>query len=78
MKTTTKYVDKIYKLTRESAPLSLILASRHTQRFPLLWFDETTGTNKALRYARNQNSPFQDEQDDNAILEPIIFVLTAS
>tara|TARA_Y100001972_G_scaffold125788_1_gene177796 strand:+ start:843 stop:1595 length:753 start_codon:yes stop_codon:yes gene_type:complete len=73
MKTTTKYVDKIYKLTRESAPLSLILASRHTQRFPLLWFDETTGTNKALRYARNQNSPFQDEQDDNAILEPIIF-----
>ena len=73
MKTTTKYVDKIYKLTRESAPLSLILASRHTQRFPLLWFDETTGTNKALRYARNQHSPFQDEQDDNAILEPIIF-----
>ena len=73
MKTTTKYVDKIYKLTRESAPLSLILPSRHTQRFPLLWFDETTGTNKALRYARNQNSPFQDEQDDNAILEPIIF-----
>ena len=73
MKTTTKYVDKIYKLTRESAPLSLILASRHTQRFPLLSFDETTGTNKALRYARNQNSPFQDEQDDNAILEPIIF-----
>ena len=73
MKTTTKYVDKIYKLTRESAPLSLILASRHTQRFPLLWFDETTGTNKALRYARNQNSPFQDEQDDNAVLEPIIF-----
>ena len=25
MKTTTKYVDKIYKLTKESAPLSLIL-----------------------------------------------------
>jgi len=73
MKTTTKYVDKIYKLTRETAPLSLILASRHTQRFPLLWFDEKTGTNKALRYARNQNSPFQEEQDDNAILEPIVF-----
>ena len=30
-------------------------------------------SNKALRYARNQNSPFQDEQDDNAILEPIVF-----
>ena len=50
MKTTTKYVDKIYKLTRDTAPLSLI-----------------------LRYARNQNSPFQDDQDNNAILEPIVF-----
>ncbi|MGY8867778.1 MAG: hypothetical protein ACKVJK_19405, partial [Methylophagaceae bacterium] len=73
MKNTTSYVDKTYKLTRETAPLSLILASRHTQRFPLLHFDEETGTNKALRYARNQNSPFQEDQDNNAILEPIVF-----
>jgi len=73
MKNTTSYVDKTYKLTRETAPLSLILASRHTQRFPLLHFDEDTGTNKALRYARNQNSPFQEDQDNNAILEPIVF-----
>ena len=72
-KSTPKYVDKSYKLTRETAPLSLILASRHTNRFPLLHFDEETGTNRPLRYARNQNSPFQDEQDDNAILEPIVF-----
>ena len=40
---------------------------------PLLYFDEETGINRPLRYARNQNSPFQDEQDDNAILEPIVF-----
>ena len=53
--------------------MSLILASRHTNRFPLLHFDEDTGINRPLRYARNQNSPFQDEQDDNAILEPIVF-----
>ena len=72
-KSTPKYVDKSYKLTRETAPLSLILASRHTNRFPLLHFDEDTGINRPLRYARNQNSPFQDEQDDNAILEPIGF-----
>ena len=65
--------DKAYKLTREVAPLSLILASRHTNRVPLLYFDEETGVNRPLRYARNQNSPFQDEQDDNAILEPIVF-----
>ena len=72
-KSTPKYVDKSYKLTRETAPLSLILASRHTNRFPLLHFDEDTGINRPLRYARNQNSPFQDDQDDNAILEPIVF-----
>ena len=71
MKNTFK--AKIYKLTKENAPLSLILASRHTQRFPLLWFDEKSGVNRPLRYARNQNSPFQDEQDDTAILEPIVF-----
>tara|TARA_R110000824_G_scaffold367565_1_gene556760 strand:- start:92 stop:844 length:753 start_codon:yes stop_codon:yes gene_type:complete len=73
MKNTPVYVDKIYKLTRHAAPLSFILSARHTQRFPLLWFDEQKGINKPLRYARNQNSPFQDEQDDTAILEPIIF-----
>ena len=72
-KSTPKYVDKAYKLTRDTAPLSLILASRHTNRFPLLHFDEKTGLNRPLRYARNQNSPFEDEQDDNAILEPIVF-----
>jgi len=67
------FIAKTYKLTRETAPLSLILASRHTSRFPLLWFDEKTGVNRPLRYARNQKSPFQDEQDDTAIIEPIVF-----
>ena len=38
-----KFVNKTYKLTREVAPLSLILASRHTNRVPLLYFDEETG-----------------------------------
>jgi hypothetical protein len=72
-KSTPKFVDKTYKLTRGTAPLSLILASRHTSRFPLLHFEEKTGMNRPLRYARNQNSPFQDEQDDNAIVEPVVF-----
>ena len=31
-KSTPKFVDKQYKLTRETPPLSLILASRHTTR----------------------------------------------
>lgn len=73
MKTTVQRVDKVYKLTRNAAPLSFMLATRHTRRFPLLWVDPETGINRELRYARNQASPFVDEQDGNAIIEPVIF-----
>jgi hypothetical protein len=38
-----------------------------------MWFDEKNNINRALRYATNQRSPFEDEQDGNAIVEPIIF-----
>lgn len=40
---------------------------------PLLYWDEDRGENRPLRYARNQKSPFEDEQDGNAIVEPIVF-----
>jgi hypothetical protein len=73
MKKNIQLVDKVYKLTRNAAPLSFMLATRHTRRFPLLWLDEEEGVQRALRYARNQKSPFEDEQDGNAILEPVIF-----
>jgi hypothetical protein len=69
----SKQVDKIYKMLVGS-PLSYSLASRNHPRFPLMWFDEKKNQNRALRYAINQKSPFEDEQDGNAILEPIIFV----
>lgn len=65
--------DRIYKLKGDAAPLSYTLPSRNTKRYPLLWFDETNNVNKPLRYAINQKSPFEDEQDGNAIVEPIIF-----
>lgn len=65
--------DKTYVLKRKNFPMSLMLASRNTARKPLLHFDENTGQNRPLRYARNQKSPFEDEQDGHAILEPIIF-----
>lgn len=64
--------DKVYKLLG-TAPLSYTIASRNNPRFPLMWFDEEKQKNRALRYATNQNSPFEDEQDGNAILEPIVF-----
>lgn len=68
-----KYADKAYRLLSRRIPLTYMLASRHTNRSPLLWFDDTKGVNRPLRYARNQKSPFEDEQDGNAVLEPIIF-----
>ena len=65
-------VDKVYKL-KKGTPLSYTLASRNHPRFPLMWYDEKNNQNRALRYAINQKSPFEDEQDGNAIIEPIIF-----
>lgn len=73
MKKAVKPVDKVYRLKREQAPLSYTLPSRNTARFPLMYFDEDNNVNRALRYARNQRSPFEDDQDGNAILEPIVF-----
>ena len=64
--------DKVYKL-KIGNPLSYTLASRNHPRFPLMWFDEKNNQNRALRYSVNQKSPFEDEQDGNAIIEPIIF-----
>lgn len=67
------FENKVYRLVSNKRPLAFMLASRHNRRSPLLQFDEDTGVNRPLRYARNQKSPFEDEQDGNAILEPIVF-----
>ena len=65
-------VDKVYRL-KIGNPLSYTLASRNHPRFPLMWYDEKNNVNRALRYCTNQKSPFEDEQDGNAIIEAIIF-----
>jgi len=65
-------VNKIYKL-KSGSPLSYTLPSRNHHRFPLMWYDEKNNVNRALRYSINQKSPFEDEQDGNSILEPIVF-----
>lgn len=72
MKKNIVSVDKVYKLLH-SSPLSFTIPSRSTRRFPLLWFDEDNNVNRPLRYAVNQKSPFEEDQDGNAIVEPIIF-----
>jgi hypothetical protein len=71
MKQSNQLKNRMFILTRDNAPLSYTLPSRNTKRFSLLHFDGTT--NRSLRYSRNQKSVFEDEQDDKAILEPIIF-----
>tara|TARA_R110002167_G_scaffold74558_10_gene208607 strand:+ start:280 stop:1029 length:750 start_codon:yes stop_codon:yes gene_type:complete len=74
MKNTKKiFVTKQYRLTQQVAPLAFMLPTRNSKRFPLMHFDEETGINRSLRYASNQKSPFEDEQDGNALLSPIIF-----
>jgi len=72
MSINTTPTDKVYKL-KIGSPLSYTLASRNHPRFPLMWYDEKNNINRALRYAKNQNTPFEDQQDGNAIIEPIIF-----
>jgi len=64
---------KTFLLRGNKSPVSFILQSRDTQTKRLLYFDEEKKKQRSLRYASNQTSPFQDEQDDNAIIEPIVF-----
>ena len=63
---------KTYRLINQS-PISYTLPSRNHARYPLMWYDEKNNVNRALRYATNQKSPFEDEQDGNALIEPIVF-----
>lgn len=65
--------DRSYRLLRDSAPLTFILPSKNSRRSPLLYFDESKNENRVLRYASNQRSPFEDEQDGNVLISPIMF-----
>lgn len=71
MKTKLVVKDRTYRLKGKKAPISFILNSRNSRRKPLLHFDGTS--NRALRYSSNQQSPFEDDQDNNAIIEPVVF-----
>jgi hypothetical protein len=63
--------DRTYRLKGNKSPIVFILNSRNSRRKPLLYFDGTR--NRALRYSSNQSSPFEDEQDSNAIIVPVVF-----
>lgn len=65
--------DMSFVLKRDMKPLSWMLNSRNTASNSLLYYDSKTKSNRALRYAVNQPTPFEDEQDGTAIIKPIIF-----
>jgi hypothetical protein len=72
-KTTWEVKDRNYYLTNDYSPLTYTLRSKHTRRFPLMYFDSDKGHQRELRYATNMPSPFVDEQTGMATLEHIVF-----
>lgn len=65
--------DRTYIIAEYHSPLTFTLPSRHTERYPLIWFDKEKGEQRELRYATNQNSPIVDEQKGQVTLGHIIF-----
>ena len=65
--------DRRYYLTNNTEPLTYTIPSKHTRKHALLYFDEKEGSQRELRYATNQDSPFVDEQEGEATLGHIIF-----
>ena len=73
VKDTWEYKDRHYYLVNGKEPLSYTIPSKHTQKYPLTWFDPQLGYERELRYATNQKSVFVDEQKGNATLKHIVF-----
>lgn len=73
LKDTWEIKDRTYIILDNNAPLTYTLQSRHTLRYPLIWFNAKTGEQEELRYATNQNSPLVSEQKGQATLGHIIF-----
>ena len=72
-KQTWEVKDRNYYLRGNKEPLTFTLKSRHTEKYPLLYFDAMKKEQRALRYATNQSSPFLDEQKGEVTLGHIVF-----
>ena len=73
VKDTWEYKDRNYYLLNNATPLTYTLPSRHSRRYPLVWFDPEVGYERELRYATNNKSIFVDEQEGNVTLKHIVF-----
>ena len=72
-KDTWEYKDRNYYLKGNKHPLTHTIPSRHSRKYPLVWFDPEAGYERELRYATNQKSIFVDEQNGPATLRHIVF-----
>ena len=72
-KPTWEIKDRTYVISDIHAPLTYTLQSKHTVRYPLIWFNMETGDQEELRYSTNQNSPLVSQQKGQATLGHIIF-----
>ena len=72
-KSTWEIKDRTYYLLNDRTPLTFTLPSKHSRRFPLLYFDIESGMQKEIRYATNQNSVFVQEQQGQCTMRHIVF-----
>jgi len=72
-KDTWEIKDRLYILKGDKTPVSYTIRSKHSYKYPMLWFDEEQGKQREIRYATNQNSPFVDEQKGESTLGHIVF-----
>tara|TARA_R100001463_G_scaffold3222_7_gene13259 strand:- start:6702 stop:7499 length:798 start_codon:yes stop_codon:yes gene_type:complete len=72
-KDTWEYKDRTYYLIGNKTPLTYTIPSRHSRRYPLVWFDAVKGYEREMRYATNQKSIFVDEQEGQVTLKHIVF-----
>lgn len=64
--------DRTYIL-KGQAPLTLRIPSKHSLKYPMLYFDPEINEQRELRYATNMSSPFRDEQKGEVTLGSILF-----
>ena len=68
-----EYKDRNYYLVGNKTPLTYTIPSRHSKRYPLVWFDPEQGYEREMRYATNMKSIFVDEQKGAATLKHVMF-----
>tara|TARA_Y100000758_G_C16050674_1_gene421484 strand:+ start:771 stop:1523 length:753 start_codon:yes stop_codon:yes gene_type:complete len=68
-----EFKDRTYIL-KGGAPISYALNVRHSDKNPLQYFDPIKKINRSIRYATNQASPFEDEQEGYVTLGKCVLI----